>query len=140
MQPMMAMKKAKMGASPEMVGVDEAKAIVFRRLRGVAVPGPGYMHFPLGRPEEYYRQLTGAKLVTKYQRRGVVAREWHKAYHADEALDCRNYAYAAILLSGISLLPRVAPKPSAAPKRQTVAPGRAPVRGYRDVPTARTIR
>jgi phage terminase large subunit GpA-like protein len=127
-------KRARGGAAPELVGVDEAKTILFRRLRGIIAPGPGFCHFPEGRPLEWYRQLTAAKLVTRYQRGGRVIREWLKSYIADEALDCRNYAYAALLLAGPDLRkPRSAARPAAEqqqrqnarpPRRQSMPAGR----------------
>lgn len=77
------------------VGVDEAKLVVMRRLN-VVRPGPGYCHFPEGREEEYFRQLTAEKLVTRYVK-GFPVREWRKPDKArNEALDCRVYALAAL--------------------------------------------
>lgn len=78
-----------------LVGVDEAKLITQRRL-SIAAPGPGYCHFPADRDEEYFQQLTAEKLIRRYVK-GQPIREWHKPDKArNEALDCRNYAYAAM--------------------------------------------
>lgn len=78
-----------------LVGVDEAKLVVMRRL-AVAKPGPGYCHFPADREPEYYKQLTAEKLITRYIK-GQPVREWHKPDRArNEALDCRVYALAAL--------------------------------------------
>jgi phage terminase large subunit GpA-like protein len=78
-----------------LVGVDEAKLVVMRRLT-VAKPGPGYCHFPADRDAEYYKQLTAEKMVTRYIK-GQPIREWHKPDKArNEALDCRVYALAAL--------------------------------------------
>ncbi|MDM5178505.1 phage terminase large subunit family protein [Massilia sp. DJPM01] len=78
-----------------LVGVDEAKLVVMRRL-AVATPGPGYCHFPVDREAEYYKQLTAEKMVTRYIK-GQPVREWHKPDKArNEALDCRVYALAAL--------------------------------------------
>lgn len=78
-----------------LVGVDEAKLVVMRRLT-VAKPGPGYCHFPADREAEYYKQLTAEKMVTRYIK-GQPIREWHKPDKArNEALDCRVYALAAL--------------------------------------------
>jgi phage terminase large subunit GpA-like protein len=96
-------KRKKAGAAPEMLGVDEAKSIITRRLKGVTRPGPGYAHFPHDRDAEWFRQLTGERLVIRYPRGGRPVREWIKVYQAVEALDCRVYAYAALLLSGVDL-------------------------------------
>lgn len=80
------------------VGVDNAKAVVVKRLR-IAEPGPGYCHFPEGRDIDYFRQLTAEKMVTKYVK-GFPKREWHKQEgRRNEALDCRVYAFAAFVMS-----------------------------------------
>jgi phage terminase large subunit GpA-like protein len=89
-------------AKPEPIGVDEAKAILYRRL-SMSTPGPGYCHFP-ARDTEYFLQLTGEKRVQRY-RRGVPYPAWIATRPRVEALDCRVYAYAALLLSGQRLQP-----------------------------------
>lgn len=85
-----------------LVGTDEAKLVVMRRLAAtVGAPdektgGPGYCHTPHDRDPEWYKQLTAEKLVTRYIK-GQPIREWHKPDKArNEALDCRNYALAAL--------------------------------------------
>jgi phage terminase large subunit GpA-like protein len=78
-----------------LVGVDEAKLIVMRRLTQEAKTG-GYCHFPSDRDSEWYKQLTAEKLVTRYVK-GQPIREWHKPDKArNEAFDCRVYALAAL--------------------------------------------
>lgn len=80
------------------IGVDQAKATIYRRLRK-AEPGPGYCHFPKGRELEYFEQLTAEKAVTK-SLNGFAKRVWEKPEgRRNEALDCRVYAYAAMILS-----------------------------------------
>lgn len=122
-----AAKRTKGGVSPEMIGVDEGKLILQRRLK-ITSPGPGYCHFPHDRDAEWYRQLTGEKLVTRYPRGGRPVREWIQVAHAVEALDCRVLAYAALLLSGARLdqpSPRINPnspdaqKPLTTPRQST---------------------
>ena len=76
------------------IGVDTAKDVLFSRMR-IAEPGPGYMHFPLSRSDEYFRQLTAEKLVTRYHK-GFARREWVKIRPRNEALDVRVYAMAAL--------------------------------------------
>lgn len=105
---------------PEWVGVDEGKSIITRRLRSVTKPGPGYSHFPSDRPEEWYRQLTGERLVTRYDRHSRPVREWTKIHSAVEALDCRVYGTAALYLADIDL-----------DRLYSVATGAAPVRRKR---------
>lgn len=84
-----------------LVGVDEAKLTVMRRL-GVAAPGPGHCHFPEDRDEDWYRQLTAETLVTRYVK-GFPVREWHKVRDRNEALDCRVYALAALKIASPSM-------------------------------------
>jgi phage terminase large subunit GpA-like protein len=78
-----------------MVGVDTAKEAFYGKLRNMEV-GPGYCHFPLGRELQYFEELTAEKLYTRY-RNGFAVREWRKEPgRANEALDCRVYALAAL--------------------------------------------
>ena len=78
-----------------MVGVDGAKTATYDRLK-IDAPGAGYCHFPLGRPVEYFEQLTAERQDTRYHH-GFPKREWRKETGArNEALDCRVYAYAAL--------------------------------------------
>ena len=78
-----------------LVGVDEAKLIVMRRLNGMK-PGPGYCHFSEDADAEYFQQLTAEKLVTRYVK-GQPVREWTKPDRArNEALDTRVYSFAAL--------------------------------------------
>ncbi|QKN87900.1 terminase large subunit [Acinetobacter phage vB_AbaP_Alexa] len=87
--------KAKRKVDLFMVGTDETKLIVTRRL-GVPSPGPGYCHFPEDRDEEFFKQLTAEKLIVHYVK-GHPVRQWTKPDKArNEALDCRVYATAAL--------------------------------------------
>lgn len=79
------------------VGTNNAKAVVMKRFK-IAEPGAGYCHFPTGRPDEYYRQLSAEKAVTKFVK-GFPVIEWKKdSGRRNEALDCRVYAFAALVL------------------------------------------
>jgi len=79
------------------VGVDNAKSVVMKRLK-IDSPGPGYCHFPAGREPEWFRQLTAEKIVTKFVK-GFPRREWKKEEgRRNEALDCRVYAFAAMVM------------------------------------------
>lgn len=78
-----------------LVGVDEAKLVIQRRL-AVVKEGPNYCHFPAERDPDYFKQLTAERLTVRYLR-GQPVREWVKADRArNEALDCRVYALAAL--------------------------------------------
>jgi phage terminase large subunit GpA-like protein len=83
------------------VGVDSAKDLLFSRMR-IKEVGPGYMHFPLSRSDEYFRQLTAEKLVTRYHK-GFARREWVKTRPRNEALDVRVYAMAALGILNLNL-------------------------------------
>ena len=82
---------------PEIVGVDEAKLVIYRRLAGVSRPGPGYCHFPDDRDGSWFDQLTAEKLIIR-RRNGRDVFEWRKIRDRNEALDCRIYALAALRL------------------------------------------
>ena len=84
------------------VGVDEAKLVLMRRLR-LDKPGTaGFCHFPIDREDEYYEQLTAEKLVSRFVK-GFTVREWHKQRARNEALDCRVYAHAALKIKNPNL-------------------------------------
>jgi phage terminase large subunit GpA-like protein len=104
------------------VGVDEAKLTLYRRIAKVTKPGPGYVHVPVGRDEEWFAQLTAEQLMPRAN--GV--REWVKLRPRNEALDCRIYAYAALKLLHPDGVPR-APDP-AMPQPTRVPPPAAPPR------------
>jgi phage terminase large subunit GpA-like protein len=78
------------------VGVDGVKLTIMRRLQLKEPGAPGYCRFPEDRDEDYFKQLTSEKLVTRYKQ-GQATRSWVKPDRArNEALDCRVYAYAAL--------------------------------------------
>lgn len=80
------------------VGVDQIKSTVYRALRKTE-PGPNYCHFPAGRDAEFFEQLTAEKAVTR-TRKGHSIRVWEKKEGVrNEALDCRVYGTAALILS-----------------------------------------
>ena len=82
------------------VGTDQAKAVVYRRLR-LESPGAGYSHFPQGRELAYFQQLTAEKIVTTYVK-GFPKRHFECPKGTrNEALDVRVYAYAALTLAGV---------------------------------------
>ena len=83
------------------IGVDTAKELIYSRLR-IKDYGAGYCHFPVKYNEEYFRQLTAEKVITKY-RRGFKKREWVLMRPRNEALDCRVYAVSAFILLNADL-------------------------------------
>ena len=83
------------------IGVDTVKEMLFARMR-IKEPGAGYMHFCDGLEDEYFRQLTAEKIVTRYHK-GFKKRVFEKTRPRNEALDCMVYAYAALNIIGINL-------------------------------------
>ena len=93
------------------LGVDTGKALLFQRLQ-VEEEGPGYCHFPKdeneyirGYDEDYFKGLTAEKQVIRYDKNGMPYFVWILSGETkrNEPLDCRNYAQAAIEISGLTL-------------------------------------
>jgi phage terminase large subunit GpA-like protein len=88
-------KRFRTGYKPIMLGVNSAKESIRQRLL-VETEGPGFCHFPVDRPEGWFDQLTSENLLVIRQA-GVNTRRWVlQKGKANEALDCRVYAYAAL--------------------------------------------
>jgi phage terminase large subunit GpA-like protein len=83
------------------VGVDTAKDLLFARMR-IKETGPGYMHFADALNDEYFRQLTAEKIVTRFHR-GYKKRVFEKIRPRNEALDCMVYALAAYGILGVNV-------------------------------------
>jgi phage terminase large subunit GpA-like protein len=80
---------------PVILGVNAAKDTIRQRLL-IEGAGPGYMHFPADRDISYYAQLTAERLVLR-ESGGRRYRIWElPPGRANEALDCRVYAYGAL--------------------------------------------
>jgi phage terminase large subunit GpA-like protein len=85
---------------PVIIGVNAAKDTIYSRLSkeypNGTVQGPGAMHFPVDRDLGYFSQLTAERsvLITKGGQRYRVWQQ--RSGRANEALDCRVYAYAAL--------------------------------------------
>lgn len=82
------------------IGVDAGKAQIMSSLK-VSEPGPKYCHFPIrpecGYDEAYFSGLLSERLVLSTTR--TASRwQWEKlpGHERNEALDCRNYALAAL--------------------------------------------
>lgn len=88
-------KSSKQGFRPFMIGVNAAKDVIHSNLHKEAA-GAGFMHFKSDRDVSYYKQLTAERVITKVVG-GKKFRVWEQiAGRANEALDCRVYAYAAL--------------------------------------------
>lgn len=80
---------------PVIIGVNAAKDLVRSRLY-IDASGPGYCHFPADRDLGWFAQLTAERLVVKVAS-GQKFRVWELPRgKANEALDTRVYAYAAL--------------------------------------------
>jgi len=75
------------------VGTDTAKGLLFSRL-WLSEFGPGYIHFPRDVDDEWFKQLTAEKLMTKHVK-GIPTRVWKQIRARNEALDCAVYAFAS---------------------------------------------
>lgn len=77
------------------IGTDTAKQMIYSRLK-IHEPGPGYCHFPVEYTEEYFKQLTCERIMTKFSN-GHPQRVWVKTKgKRNEALDCRVYGLVAL--------------------------------------------
>ena len=80
------LRRRRSGMRPEIVGVDEAKSIILKRLALPDRSGPGVMHHPVGRDREYFEQLCSEKLVIRSVK-GRPQRTFVKTRARNEALD-----------------------------------------------------
>lgn len=79
------------------VGTDTIKSALYGRFK-IEVPGPGYVHFHSALGDDFFKQITAEKQITRHIR-GYPVREWFKKPgDRNEALDCAVYAYAAMQL------------------------------------------
>lgn len=86
------------GAVERYVGTQRIKNLLDSRLRGVGMPGPGYVHFPLGYQDDYFEQLVAEKRTWKRDpKTGKKALWWVKGNARNEAWDLMVYGYAAFL-------------------------------------------
>ncbi|HEX3809596.1 MAG TPA: terminase gpA endonuclease subunit [Rhizomicrobium sp.] len=87
--------RTKKAFRPIIIGVNAAKDSVRQRLY-LDQAGAGYMHFPHDRDINYYAQILAERSVLKIVS-GQKFRVWElPSGKANEALDCRVYAYAAL--------------------------------------------
>ncbi len=119
-----------------LVGVDAAKDAIYSRLK-ITERGPGYCHFPKGREQEWFEQLTAEVVQTKYVK-GFPARVYIlPGGRRNEALDCRVYAYAALQSLNVrwgrlkaaemqAPEPEPKPNPKAAPPEEPPPPAPPP--------------
>jgi phage terminase large subunit GpA-like protein len=81
---------------PIILGTNAAKDTILLSYLPKDKPGPGYMHFSVDRDAGYFAQLTSERIEIK-QKGGHKYRVWTLPDgRANEALDIRVYAYAAL--------------------------------------------
>jgi len=130
------------------INVSATKMQVLGRL-GIAEPGPGYSHFPLGRDREYFQGLTAEEYKLVYRAgRQAVAFDLKSPGRRNEPLDCRGYGYAAFValqtppfsmslereVQRVQLLPRIPVRPESPDGGSPTPAPRAPVqRGRRAI-------
>ncbi|MCH5195933.1 MAG: phage terminase large subunit family protein [Oscillospiraceae bacterium] len=90
------------------LGVDTGKALIYQALAATE-EGANYCHFPKesdrGYTEDYFKGLTAERMVLTYTKGKAhyvwrLKENWTKR---NEPLDCRNYARAALEISGVVL-------------------------------------
>jgi phage terminase large subunit GpA-like protein len=96
----------KNGVNLYMIGTDTIKDLLFNRLLKITEPGPGYIHFPDILDEDYFKQLTAEKKVTKYVR-GFKKYEWVKIRKRNEQLDLMVYNIAALYIIAYVVFPNL---------------------------------
>lgn len=109
------------------VNVDQCKDQIFGWL-SIDEPGPGYMHFPASRDDEYFYQLTAEERIERTVR-GQKVRAYVQRRARNEALDLRVYNRVAVEILGPKwdkLAALVGPPPETvkaeAPKAPVVPP------------------
>jgi len=105
------------------IGVDTGKALIYGAL-AAEEEGANYCHFPKeenrGYDEEYFKGLTAERMVMTYKR-GKAQFIWklkENSYRRNEPLDCRNYALAALEISGVPLKKSEEKQTTAAPVKK----------------------
>jgi phage terminase large subunit GpA-like protein len=102
--------------------VDTGKALLFQSLE-VEEEGANYCHFPLEREKgynaSYFKGLTAERMVLTYKK-GKAQFIWKlkEGHRRNEPLDVRNYARAALEISGITLEKQERPEGTAPPPKR----------------------
>lgn len=84
-----------------MIGVNTVKDMIFGRLK-INEPGALYIHFSDRLTDDFFKQLTAEKKVTRYHK-GFPRSEYQKVYARNEALDCLVYAIAAYVILNVNI-------------------------------------
>lgn len=80
------------------IRVAPAKEVIYSRLNKVRDPGPGFIHFSDQFNDDYYKQLTAERVLTKWDARGFPSRVWELKVkgNRNEVFDLSVYAYASL--------------------------------------------
>lgn len=88
--------RGKGGAPVFSIGVDQAKATIYGRLRNGEAGTAGYIGFDASLSDSFFKQLTAERVVTRFKK-GHPVKEWVLPDGTrNEALDCVVYALAAL--------------------------------------------
>ena len=94
-------KTIKSGVQLWPVGSSTIKSTIYSRLK-IDTPGPRYIHFYVGLDDDFYKQLTSEKCITRYDKDGVPKRVWVLPRGSrNEVLDCISYSRAAAVRAGL---------------------------------------
>jgi len=109
------------------LGVDTGKHLIYQslnvELEDDEVGKPNYCHFPLekdrGYNKDYFKGLTAERMVQRYKK-GRAVWEWvlKQGIKRNEPFDLRNYARAALEISGVTLKRQEQTEKTTAPPRQ----------------------
>ncbi len=83
------------------VNSNKIKRQIFLYLNTENEETAGYMFFPEGYPEDYYKQLTAETLIRRKDKYGFDRYEYKKVRDRNEVLDCTVYARAASIHLGV---------------------------------------
>jgi phage terminase large subunit GpA-like protein len=96
---------ARKGAILIPIGGHIGKRTVYDRL-DIREPGPGFIHLNQDATDDYLKQLTAEKLVTRYTRERIPVRRWvmKSEGRQNEALDLEVYNLAAFTFLNANML------------------------------------
>jgi phage terminase large subunit GpA-like protein len=110
------------------VAGDYAKDIIYARLK-IQEHGPRYMHFPRSYSDDWFRQLTCERVITKYTH-GFPKRVYEKTSGVrNEAIDKRVYALACLDILRPNI-PVIASKLKTQPGAKQLEPQQQQKRGF----------
>lgn len=79
-----------------MIDSDQAKVLIYGRMKKITEPGPEYIHYPMSLGQAFFDQLTSQRLITKRNKYGVPTKSWEQIRERDEALACLVLAFCSL--------------------------------------------